>query len=171
MPAVPVATPICRDLAINGGGLTAVGVAGVALSAALVAGGPARAIVPFIIVALVFGLAQVVVSGGWLQKAVADAPPAPANLEDEPDGTALRRAAVPTALAVVLIAVALLGWVQFAALLAGVAFAAGMTDLRARAWVRRREAADDVTVMRAPAPLPFSTARRQLWLRPGTDAA
>jgi hypothetical protein len=168
---VPVASPICRDLAINGGGLTAVGVAGLVASAALVDGGPARAIIPFIIVALVFGLAQVVVSGGWLQKAVVDAPDAPANLQVEPDGVAMRRALLPTIIAIVLIAVTLLAWVQFAALLAGVAFAAGMTDLRARAWVRRREAADDLTVMRAPAPLPFSTARKQVWLQRGADAA
>lgn len=167
---MPVASPITRDLAISGGGLTIVGVAGVVASALMVAGGAARAIVPFIIVALVFGLAQVVVSGGWLQKAVADAPPAPAGLEVEPLGATLRRAGLPTLIGAVLVAIALFAWVQFAALLAGVAFAAGMTDLRNRAWVSRDEARDDHTVLRAPAPLPFATARKQLWIRPGREA-
>ena len=82
---MPVASPISRDLAINGGGLAVVGVVGAVTTAALIDGGPARAIIPFIIVALVFGLAQVVVSGGWLQKAVADAAAAPSDLQVEPD--------------------------------------------------------------------------------------
>lgn len=168
---MPVASPISRDLAINGGGLAVVGVAGAVVTAVLIDGGPARAIIPFIIVALVFGLAQVVVSGGWLQKAVADAPAAPPDLRVEPDAATLRRAGLPVLIAALLIVITLFAWVQFAALLAGVAFAAGMTDLRARAWVTRRERQDDVTVLRAPAPLPFSTARRTIWVRPGRDAA
>jgi hypothetical protein len=167
---VPVASPITRDLAINGGGLAAVGTAGAVATGLLIDGGPARAIVPFIIVALVFGLAQVVVSGGWLMKAVADAPPAPAGLQLEPEGATLRRAAVPVGIAVLLILIAVFAWMQFAALLAGVAFAAGMTDLRARSWVTRYEKQADATVLRAPAPLPFSTARKQLWIRPAGDA-
>lgn len=167
---MPVASPISRDLAINGGGLAVVGVAGAVATAVLIDGGPARAIVPFIIVALVFGLAQVVVSGGWLQKAVADAPVAPTELQVESDSATLRRAGLPMIIAAVLVVIALFAWVQFAALLAGVAFAAGMTDLRARARVMRREKQDDVTVLRAPAPLPFSTARRTIWIRPAGDA-
>lgn len=167
---MPVASPISRDLAINGGGLVAVGVAGAVATALLIDGGPARAIIPFVIVALVFGLAQVVVSGGWLQKAVADAPAAPADLRVESDGDTLRRAGLPVIIGALLILLTLFAWVQFAALLAGVAFAAGMTDLRARAWVTRREKQDGVTVLRAPAPLPFSTARRTIWIGPAGDA-
>lgn len=162
---VPVASPITRDLAIDGGGLVAVGVAGVVAASVLVGGGPARAIVPFIIVSLVFGFAQVVVSGGWLRNAVTHAPPAPSGLVDEPRDVTIRRAGLPTLVALVLVALALYAWVQFAALLAGVAFAAGAADLRSRSWIARFEAHDDVTVLRESAALPFATARKPLWRR------
>lgn len=162
---MPVASPITRDLAIDGGGLAAVGVAGVIAAALLVDGGPGRAIIPFVIVALVFGLAQVVVSGGWLRNAVAQAPPAPGDLVEEPEGATLRRAGLPTLIGLVLVVLALFAWVQFAALLAGVAFAAGSTDLRSRSWISRLEAEEDVTVMRQVASLPFATSRKSLWKR------
>lgn len=156
-------SPITRDLAIDGGGLTAVGVGGVVAAAALVKGGPGLAIIPFVIVALVFGLAQVVVSGGWLRNAVADAGPAPADLVLEPDSTTVRRAGLPTLLALVLIIIALFVWVQFAALLAGLAFAAGMMDLRSRAWISRLQDDRGVVILRETTWLPFATSRRRLW--------
>jgi hypothetical protein len=162
---VALASPITRDLAIDGGGLTAVGIGGVVAAAALVKGGPGLAIIPFVIVALVFGLAQVVVSGGWLRNAVADAGPAPAGLVLEPDSTTLRRAGLPTLLALVLIVIALFVWVQFAALLAGLAFAAGMMDLRSRAWISRLQDDRGVVILRETTWLPFATSRRSLWTR------
>jgi hypothetical protein len=168
---VPTTSPIVRDLTLNGGGLAAVGIGGLVVSALAVGGGPARAIVPFLIVALVFGLAQVVVSGGWLRTAVADAALPPVGLVAESDGATLRRCLMPTVLAVMLVLLALVVWPQFAALLSGLAFAAGMTDLRARQWIRALQQEDDVTVIREVTPLPFSTSRKAVWAQPGTAAA
>lgn len=160
-----VVSPITRDLAIDGWGLVGVGVVGVVAASIMVDGGAGRAIIPFIIVALVFGLAQVVVSGGWLRNAVADAPAAPADLVMEPDSATLRRAGLPTLLALVLVIAALFVWVQFAALLAGLAFAAGGTDLRSRQWIAALERSDGVTILREVGRLPFATARKALWSR------
>jgi len=163
---VAVISPITRDLAIDGWGLAGVGVLGVIAASVVVDGGAGRAIIPFIIVALVFGLAQVVVSGGWLRTAVDSAPPAPADLVVEPEATTLRRAGLPTLLALVLVVIALVVWVQFAALLAGLAFAAGMTDLRSRQWIAAFERANGVQILRGTSWLPFATTRKPLWSRP-----
>jgi len=166
---VAVVSPITRDLAIDGWGLAGAGVLGVIAASVVVHGGAGRTIIPFIIVAFVFGLAQVVVSGGWLRNAVDSAPPAPADLLMEPDGTTLRRAGLPTLLALVLVVIALFVWVQFAALLAGLAFAAGMTDLRSRQWVAAFERSNAVVILRETSWLPFATARKPLWSRPAGD--
>lgn len=166
---MPAVSPISRDLAIDGWGLAGVGVAGVVAASVVIEGGAGRAIIPFIIVALVFGLAQVVVSAGWLRNAVRDAPPAPADLVPEPDSATLRRAALPALLALILIVIALFVWVQFAALLAGLAFAAGMTDLRSRQWIVALERSEGVTILRQAAWLPFATARKPLWARADGD--
>lgn len=167
---MPTASPIVRDLTINGGGLAAVGIGGIIAATFAVPGGPALAIVPFIIVALVFGLAQVVVSGGWLRNAVADAPPPPTDLAAEDDRATLRRCAMPTVLAIVLVVIALFVWPQFAALLSGLSFAAGMTDLRSRRWIQQLQQQDSVTVMREITPLPFATSRKALWATAGAGA-
>jgi hypothetical protein len=168
---VPIASPIVRDLSVNGGGLAVVGIVGVVASSLAVSGGPARAIVPFLIVALVFGLAQVVVSGGWLRTAVADAALPPDGLVAEDGSGTFRRCVMPTVLAVVLVFLALVVWPQFAAMLSGLAFAAGMTDLRARQWIRTLQQEDDVVVMREVTPLPFSTSRKAIWAQPGPATA
>ena len=160
-----VVSPITRDLAIDGWGLAGAGVVGLVAASIVVDGGAGRAIIPFIIVALVFGLAQVVVSGGWLRNAVADAPPAPGDLVTEADATTLRRCALPAVLALVLIVIALFVWVQFAALLAGLAFAAGTTDLRSKQWISAFERENGVTILREAAVLPFATSRKPLWAR------
>jgi len=163
---VPVVSPITRDLAIDGGGLTAVGVGGVVAAAALVDGGPGLAIIPFLIVALVFGFAQVVVGGGWLRSAVADAPPAPAGLVREDESATVRRAGIPTLLALLLVVTTMFTWMQFAALLAGLAFAAGLTDLRSLGWIRRVQDERDAVIVREVGPLPFATVRKSLWAVP-----
>jgi hypothetical protein len=166
---VPTASPIIRDLAINGGALTAVGVGGVVAAAFAVPGGAPTAIIPFIIVALVFGLAQVVVSGGWLRKAVADAASPPDGLATEGDTATLRRCAMPAILAVILVVIALFVWPQFAALLSGLSFAAGMTDLRSRQWIRALQADEGLIVLREITPLPFATSRKAIWAQPDQD--
>ena len=158
-----VVSPITRDLAIDGGGLTAVGIGGAVAAAAMVSGGPGLAIIPFIIVALVFGLAQVVVSGGWLRNAVNDAgPPAP-GLVPEGESATVRRAGLPTVLALVVVVLALFVWVQFAALFAGLAFAAGLMDLRSRSWIAGLERERGVVILREVTWLPFATSRKPLW--------
>ncbi len=163
---MPLVSPITRDLAIDGGGLTAVGVGGVVAAAALVDGGPGLAIIPFLIVALVFGFAQVVVGGGWLRAAVHEAPPAPDGLVREDDSATMRRAGIPTLLALLLVVTTMFTWVQFAALLAGLAFAAGLTDLRSLGWIRRVQDERDAVIVREVGPLPFATVRKPLWAVP-----
>jgi hypothetical protein len=166
---VAVVSPITRDLAIDGWGLAGVGIAGLIAASVVIDGGAGRAIIPFIIVALVFGLAQVVVSGGWLRTAVDDAPAAPPDLVPEAESATIRRAGLPSLIALVLLVLALVVWVQFAALLAGLAFSAGMTDLRSRQWINALERDRDVTILREVARLPFATARKPLWARPRGD--
>ncbi len=161
-----LASPITRDLRIDGFGLVAVGLAGVIAAAVMAKGGPGLALIPFIIVALVFGLAQVVVSGGWLRTAVAKAGPPPPGLIREDESHTMRRAGLPTLVAVVLVAIALFAWLQFAALLAGVAFAAGMMDVRSRTWISKHEGEHDVMILREVTWLPFATSRRPLWAEP-----
>lgn len=165
---MPTTSPITRDLAINGWGLTAVGVLGLIAAAATVKGGPGLVIIPFIIVALVFGLAQVVVSGGWLRTAV-DAAAAPAEaLVPEAESSTVRRAGLPCVIALVVVVISLFVWVQFAALFAGLAFAAGLMDLRSRAWITRLEQERGVVILREVTWLPFATSRRPLWAAPRT---
>jgi hypothetical protein len=163
---MPCVSPITRDLAINGIGLIAVGIGGLVAVSFVVTGGPANAIVPFLIIALVFGLAQVVVSGGWPRSAVDEAQAVPPGPEREERAATVRRCGVPTVLAFVLIAMAFLAWPQFASLLAGLAFAAGMTDMRARAWVRSFQTREQVQVLREVTPLPFATSRKPIWTEP-----
>jgi len=110
-------SPITRDLTIDGAGLTAVGIGGAVAAAAMVKGGPGLAIIPFIIVALVFGLAQVVVGGGWLRNAVDDAGPPPAGVVPEGESATVRRAGLPTVVALVVRDVVILReatWLPFA---------------------------------------------------------
>ncbi len=165
-----IVSPITRDLAIDGGGLTAVGVGGVVAAAALVNGGPGLAIIPFVIVALVFGLAQVVVSGGWLRTAVAAAGPPPPGLTPEPESATVRRAGLPALVALVIVVIALFVWVQFAALFAGLAFAAGLMDLRSRGWISGVERERGVVILREVTWLPFATSRKALWAQPRDPA-
>ncbi|MSO44761.1 MAG: hypothetical protein EXQ74_05585 [Thermoleophilia bacterium] len=165
-------SPLTRDLTINGYGLIGVAIAGVVVSSAVVNGGPTRAIVPFIIVALILGLAQVVVGGGWLRTAVAQVRAPREELDIENSSATLRRAIVPTLIALILVLIAVLAAPPFAALLAGLAFGAGATDLRSRSWIRAAEAAREVTIFRAVTVLPFATSRKDLWAVPvvaGTD--
>lgn len=167
---MPLVSPINRDLAVNGGGLVAVGLGGLVAASVVIKGGPALAIVPWIIVALVLGLAQVVVGGGWLRNAVADAPAAEPGLVPEDSGAAVRRLGLPIAIAFVLVVLALFVAPQFASLLAGLAFGAGATDLRSRNWIRAAEASDGVVILREASALPFATSRKRLWALPRPTA-
>ncbi len=168
---MPVVSPIARDLAIDGWGLAMVGVVGVVAAAIMTGGSPGLAIIPFMIVAVVFGLAQVVVSGGWLRNAVAGAAPPPTGLVAEADSATLRRCGLPALIALVLVVLALFAWVQFAALLAGLAFAAGLTDLRSRGWIARLEHERDVVILRQVTRVPFATVRTSLWAEPRGGSA
>ena len=166
MPAVPAAAPITRDLTIDGFGLGAVGVVGLVASLVVVGGNATRVIVPWIIVLLVLGLAQVVIGGGWLRNAIQDAPDAPSDLDIEPPGQQLRRAALPTIVAAVLLVLALIVVAPFAPIVAGLAAGAAATDLRSRQWISADEQAQGVTILRATSPLPFATSRKRLWVQP-----
>ncbi len=155
-----------RDLTLNGGALLAVGIVGLAASIPRVDGGAARAIVPWFVVVLVLGLAQVVVGGGWLRNAVRDAGPAPADLAREPESETLRRCLLPALLGAIVVVLALLWAPPFAPLIAGLAAGAGATDIRSRSWIRALERDHGVTILRETSPLPFATSRKQLWALP-----
>jgi hypothetical protein len=109
--AVPTAAPITRDLTIDGFGLAAVGVIGLVASIIVVGGNATRVIVPWIIVLLVLGLAQVVIGGGWLRNAIQDAPDAPDDLVIEAPGIQTRRAVTPTIVGAVLLGPGFVGTV------------------------------------------------------------
>ena len=49
--------------------------------------------------------------------------------------------------------------------LVGCAFAAGMMDLRSRAWISRLQDDRGVVILRETTWLPFATSRRSLWTR------
>lgn len=160
-----------RDLALNGGALLAIGIAGLVASIPRVDGGAARAIVPWFVVVLVLGLAQVVVGGGWLRNAVTNAAPAPADLTREPRSETFRRCLLPALLGAVVVVLALLWAPPFAPLIAGLAAGAGATDIRSRTWIRAQERDRGVTILRETSPLPFATSRKQLWALPEVSAA
>lgn len=162
---MPIAAPITRDLTIDGFGLAAVGVIGLVASIVVVGGNATRVIVPWIIVLLVLGLAQVVIGGGWLRNAIQDAPDAPDDLAIEAPGLQTRRAATPTIVAAVLLLLALLVIPPFAPIVAGLAAGAAATDLRSRQWIRADEQAQGVIIVRETTPLPFATSRKRLWVR------
>jgi hypothetical protein len=166
VPAVPTAAPLTRDLTIDGFGLAAVGVIGLVASLIVVGGNPTRVVVPWVIVLLVLGLAQVVVGGGWLRNAIQDAPDAPDDLVTEAPGIQTRRAATPTIVAAVLLLLALLVVPPFAPIVAGLAAGAAATDLRSRQWISADERVQGVTILRETTPLPFATSRKRLWVRP-----
>lgn len=163
---MPLTSSMSRDLAVNGGALLVVGILGLIASIPLVDGGAARSIVPWIVVVLVLGLAQVVVGGGWLRNAVADAAPAPADVAREPDAATLRRCLLPAVLGAVVVVLALLWAPPFAPLMAGLAAGAGSTDIRSRHWIRERERDLGVTILRETSPLPFATSRKRVWALP-----
>ncbi len=162
--AVPRAASLTRDLQIDGVGLATVGGLGLILSFLVIADNAARIIVPWLIVLVVLGLAQVVIGGGWLRNAVDDAVPAPADLAIEPPSDQLRRAGLPTVVAAALLALALLAVPPFAPIVAGLAMGAAMTDLRSRKWIHADERARGVTIMREATRLPFANARKRLWV-------
>jgi hypothetical protein len=166
VPAVPAAAPLTRDLTIDGFGLAAVGVIGLAASLIVVGGNATRVIVPWIIVLLVLGLAQVVIGGGWLRNAIQDAPEAPPDLVIESPGAQTRRAGTPTIVAAVLLLLALVVVAPFAPIVAGLAAGAAATDLRSRQWISADERVQGVTILRETSPLPFATSRKRLWVRP-----
>ena len=56
------------------------------------------------------------------------------------------------------------------AILAGLAFGAGATDLRSRNWIRAAEASDGVVILREASALPFATSRKRLWALPRPTA-
>ena len=163
---MPIAAPITRDLTVDGFGLAAVGVVGLVASIIVVGGNATRVIVPWIIVLLVLGLAQVVIGGGWLRNAIQDAPDAPSDLVIEASGAQTRRAVTPTIVAAVLLLLALVVVAPFAPIVAGLAAGAAATDLRSRQWIRADEQAQGVTILRETTPLPFATSRKRLWVRP-----
>lgn len=165
MRGVPIAAPLTRDLTINGLGLAIVGVAGLVGSLLIDGGNATRAIVPWVIVLLVLGLAQVVVGGGWLRNAVRDAPAAPSDLIIEAPQAQLRRAGLPTLIAAALVLLTLAALPPFAPIVAGLAAGAGATDLRSRQWIHADEQASGITVLRETTPLPFATSRKRLWTR------
>ena len=164
MPVVQTAAPLSRDLTINGIGLSVVGIVGLVASIVVLGGSATRVIVPWIIVLVVLSLAQVVVGGGWLRNTIDTAPDAPHDLVIESSSEQLRRAGLPTIVALALLAVA-----PFAPIVAGLAMGAGATDLRSRSWITGDEESRGVTILRATTPLPFATSRAQMWVRASAD--
>ena len=168
MPAVQTAAPLSRDLTINGFGLSAVGIVGLVGSIVVLGGSTTRVVIPWIIVVVVLSLAQVVVGGGWLRNTIDTAPDAPRDLVIESSSEQLRRAGLPTIVALALL-LALLAVAPFAPIVAGLAMGAGATDLRSRSWITGDEESRGVTILRATTPLPFATSRAKMWVRASAD--
>ena len=169
MPAVQTAAPLSRDLTIDGIGLSVVGSVGLVASIVVLGGSTTRVVIPWIIVVVVLSLAQVVVGGGWLRNTIDTAPDAPRDLVIESSSEQLRRAGLPTIVALALLLLALLAVAPFAPIVAGLAMGAGATDLRSRSWITGDEESRGVTILRATTPLPFATSRAQMWVRASTD--
>lgn len=163
------AAPISRDLTIDGVGLSAVGVVGLVASIVVLGGSATRVVIPWIIVLVVLSLAQVVIGGGWLRNAIDTAPDAPPDLIIESSSDQLRRAGLPTIIALALLLLALLAVAPFAPIVAGLAMGAGATDLRSRSWITGDEESRGVTILRVSTPLPFATSRAQMWVRANPD--
>lgn len=159
------ASPLTRDLTIDGAGLGAVGVLGLA-GAVAVSGDVGRMAISWLIVVVVLGLGQVVVGGGWLRNAVADASPAPADVELEDSGSGMIRLLVPTVVMAVLVVLTLFIAAPLGAIMAGIAAGAAATDLRSRQWIAAHDRAHGVTTLRRVTRMPFATTRAPLWQVP-----
>lgn len=157
----PVA-PLARELRNVGGGLLAVGAAGLAASLAVI-DGPLRALLLFAVAAAVVSAAGVV-RGGWIDEAAAPAVLPGATFE-RPRDTA-QRTAVIVLPACVLIGACLPVAAGLAALIAGVVAGTGVGDLAGVRRVRRREEASGAALYRELGGHPFAGPRRPLYTRP-----
>ena len=93
----------------------------------------------------------------------------PRDLVIESSSEQLRRAGLPTIVALALLLLALLAVAPFAPIVAGLAMGAGATDLRSRSWITGDEESRGVTILRATTPLPFATSRAKMWVRASAD--
>lgn len=159
------ASPLSRDLTVDGAALGAVGVLGLA-GAMAVSGDVGRMAISWLIVLVVLGLGQVVVAGGWLRNAVADAGPAPADVVMEDSGAGMVRLLVPAVVMAVLVVLALFIAAPLGAIMAGIAAGAAATDLRSRQWIVANDHAHGVVTVRRVTRMPFASTRAPIWQVP-----
>jgi len=157
--------PLRTELAISGAGSLLVGLGGLAGALAL-GDEPARALVPFVVVAALMALVQYLSGFAWVRRTVGEAPRAPEGAPLETRGATLRRALIAMAVIAGAVAVTLAYRSELAAIVGGVAAGVGAIDTIASRWVGSRELATGATMLRESAASPIAAGRRPVYTLP-----
>lgn len=166
MPDRSPARPLARlvtELKYSGLGQFALGLACLVVALTSSDLDAVRAVVPFF-VAFAAMTAFSLQASRWMRAAEVHPAPAGASLEEEP--ATRRRAMVKLVIALVLVGLAVSLGPVTGAVFGGLIAAVGVVELRDHTWVRDREAASGVAILREVGRMPLSGGGRALYTRP-----
>ncbi|MDH3226109.1 MAG: hypothetical protein OEM67_03360 [Thermoleophilia bacterium] len=153
--------PIRRELLITGVGGVVIGLAG-QVGAFAAGAGFAAAVLPFLMLAALFGLIQYRTGHRWLLTAAAEAPDAPPEAEVEPGGRTRLRLSLTLLVWAALVVVALIGSPAIASPVGGVIFGIALIDLRGAVEVEKYRG-EGAEIMREVGPTWIAGGRRPLY--------
>lgn len=154
---------LASELRVSGIGLPLIGVAGL-IGGVLTSDDAARAIVPFVLVAVLLGAVQYALGFRWYRSAIAAAPAAPTGAEREPEAQTPTRVSRTLLVYVVLIAGAILTGRGLGAVIGGVVFGVGIVDLYTWRWLVQRQRAGAPIAYREISKSLFASGRRPLYV-------
>jgi hypothetical protein len=159
---------LATELTTSGAGYVVLGLTGL-VGALLRADRPGRAIIPFLVVAVVLAVAQYRLGFGRMRRAAGEAPHPPQAVAEEARRATVRRVLLSLILiaAAIAVSIAVLEGVT-AAIVGGVSVGVGVVDLAAGRWVLGRQR-EGVTLLREVGGPPFAGGRRPLYTRPTSE--
>ena len=148
---------------MTGVALPVIGLAGL-VGGAATSDAVVRAVVPFLVVALLLAAVQFFVGFRWYQRTIAVAPGAPAGSDYEPPADTRSRVLKTLVIYVVLVGGAILTGRGLGAVIGGVVFGVGAVDLYTSRWLNQRTTKGAPTVFRETSNGLFASGRRPLVL-------
>lgn len=125
-----------------------------------------RSVVPFAILAAVT-LALLAMTGvRWLTRAAPEAPRLPRDAAVDAAGPVWRRAAIEVLMVAILVVAGLTSRSGIGAVIAGLAFGAGLASLVGAVWISRAESARRIRLFRETPTRLITNGRRPLYSRP-----